>query len=155
MVLEIITNPNPILKKKVKPVKVIDKNIKKIIKDMLDTMYAKKGIGLAANQVGFDLSIITMDISEAKNEPLFLINPKITYKSKEKDILVEGCLSVPGFEAEVERYSTIKIKAFNLKQELAINGFLARVIQHEMDHLNGILYIDRLSRDTKLCPTKS
>ncbi|MFH1429723.1 MAG: peptide deformylase [Candidatus Margulisiibacteriota bacterium] len=150
MELQIITNPNPILRKKAKSVRRITPEIKKLVKDMAETLYKAPGVGLAANQVAKLLRIVVIDISEDRDSLIVLINPKYTYKSKEKKVLAEGCLSVPGYEGQVERHVTVRIKTMNVEGELEANGYLAQAIQHEMDHLDGILYIDCLYGDTGL-----
>ncbi|MFC1478243.1 peptide deformylase [Candidatus Margulisiibacteriota bacterium] len=150
MELQVITNPNPILRKRAKSVRRITPEIKKLIMDMAETMYNNSGVGLAANQVGKLQRVIVIDISNERNNLLVLINPKITYKSKEKNVLAEGCLSVPGYEGQVERHVTVRIKTMNIEGELEAAGYLAQAIQHEMDHLDGTLYIDCLYGDTGL-----
>jgi len=140
--LEIIKYPNPLLKKKSKAVKRVDDRTKKLITDMTETMHEAPGVGLAAPQVGELLRIIVVDIGEG---PLAIVNPKLKKRSGEQ-IFVEGCLSLPNLEAPVKRASKILVsgmdrngKAFLLEAE----ALLATVIQHEMDHLDGKLFIDR------------
>ena len=147
---EIIKVPNPILKKISKPVKEVNDEIRSILDDMLDTMYDAPGIGLAAIQIGIPLRMLVIDISkEEKNDPLFFINPEIVEPSKDLSSFEEGCLSVPGIWEEIERPDKCKVKFLNRKgkkQEKKCNGLLATVIQHEMDHLEGIVFVDHLSR---------
>jgi peptide deformylase len=151
--LEIKKYGDKILETPTQDVDVIDKDIKKIISDMVETMYAASGLGLAANQVGFSLSIAVIDLYEdgKKDDVLILINPKIVYeegKTKEE----EGCLSFPKIYAVVERPTNLIVEAKNLEGEmfkLEAKDLLARVISHECDHLNGILFIDRLNPITK------
>ena len=147
---EIIKVPNPILKKISKPVKEVNDEIRSILDDMLDTMYDAPGIGLAAIQIGIPLRMLVIDISkEEKKDPLFLINPEIVEPSKDLSSFEEGCLSVPGIWEEIERPDKCKVKFLNRKgkkQEKKCNGLLATVIQHEMDHLEGIVFVDHLSR---------
>lgn len=146
-VLEILTAPNDKLKVQAVEVTDID-SVQGLIDDMLDTMYAtESGIGLAATQVGRSEAIVIIDISEQRNEPLILINPVVLHgENKEKG--QEGCLSVPGYYADVERFTKVKVKALDrLGQEITIESddFLAIVMQHEIDHLKGKLFIDYLS----------
>ena len=119
--------------------------------DMLETMYAAPGIGLAAVQVGILKRLIVIDISKDKEKknPLFLINPEIVSRSKKTSVYEEGCLSLPGYFAEIERPAECKIEYLNYegkKSEIDANGLLATCIQHEVDHLNGVLFIDYLSK---------
>ena len=129
------------------PVQSVDKKIRNLAKDMLQTMYHDNGIGLAAVQVGILKRIITIDISDTRDEPLFLINPQITYREGEI-VWQEGCLSVPQFFEKVTRSKIIKVRAQNLKGReinFQADGLLAVCIQHEIDHLDGKLFIDYLS----------
>ena len=147
----IIIEPDPILRKESEPVENIDDNIRKLLDNMLETMYAAPGIGLAAVQVGILKRVIVIDISknEEKKTPLFLINPEIISKSKKTSVYEEGCLSLPGHFAEIERPAECQIKFvdYNGKEKkLIANGLLATCIQHEVDHLNGVLFIDYLSK---------
>ena len=147
---EIIKVPNLILKKISKPVEEVNDEIRSILDDMLDTMYDAPGIGLAAIQIGIPLRMLVIDISkEEKNDPLFFINPEIVEPSKDLSSFEEGCLSVPGIWEEIERPDKCKVKFLNRKgkkQEKKCNGLLATVIQHEIDHLEGIVFVDHLSR---------
>ncbi|OGI08398.1 MAG: peptide deformylase [Candidatus Margulisbacteria bacterium GWF2_35_9] len=150
MFRKIILNSNPILRKKCKAVNKIDPEIRKLIADMEDTMYENNGAGLAAIQVGVLKRVIVVDTSIDKNELLILINPKIIEK-KGQIIWQEACLSVPGFEGTVKRYDYIKVKAKDKQFKDIIvegEGYLAVALQHEIDHLDGILYIDRVEDDT-------
>ena len=147
----IITEPNKILRQVSKPVAMVSESEQKLMDDMLDTMYAAKGIGLAAIQIGVPKRIIVMDISkdQDKNEPMYFVNPIIKNKNIEKSIYEEGCLSVPGQFAEVERPSKCEVEYldyYGQKKILKAEGLLATCIQHEMDHLEGILFIDYLSK---------
>ena len=147
---KIVIEPDPILRKKSEPLENVDTDLKKLMDDMLETMYAAPGIGLAAVQIGILKRLVVIDISKyEKKNPLFLINPEITFKSKITSSYEEGCLSLPGQFAEIERpaechvnYIDYNGKAKNLKA----NGLLATCIQHEIDHLNGVLFIDYLSK---------
>ena len=151
MLRKILTGPDPILRKKCEPLEKVDEETKKLMDDMLETMYAAPGIGLAAIQVGILKRLVVIDISkeEEKKKPIFLINPQIIHQSKNTSVYEEGCLSLPGQFAEIERPAecTIKYLDYNGKEkELKSDGLLATCIQHEVDHLNGILFIDYLSK---------
>ena len=145
-VKKIVIEPDPILRKKSQPLEYVNKEIQKFLKDMLSTMYAAPGIGLAAVQVGILKRLIVIDLSKdgEKKNPLFLINPEITYKSNETSIYEEGCLSLPGHFAEVERPAECHLNYIDYngnKKNLKANGLLATCVQHEIDHLDGILFI--------------
>ena len=151
MLRKILIEPDPILRKKCEPLEKVDKEIKKLMDDMLETMYAAPGIGLAAIQVGILKRLVVIDISksEEKKNPIFLINPQIIHKSKKTSVYEEGCLSLPGQFAEIERPAecTLKYVDYNGREkELKADGLLATCVQHEVDHLNGILFIDYLSK---------
>ena len=151
MIKKIIIEPDPILRKKCESLEIVDAETKKLMDDMLETMYAAPGIGLAAVQVGILKRLVVIDISkdEEKKTPLFLVNPLIVQQSKKTSVYEEGCLSLPGQFAEIERPAecTIKYIDYEGKQkELKADGLLATCIQHEVDHLNGILFIDYLSK---------
>ena len=148
---KILTEPNKILRQKSLPVEKVDNEIQKLIDDMLETMYAAPGIGLAAIQVGVPKRIIVLDIAskdEPKN-PMCFINPEIIEKSETNSSYEEGCLSVPGQFAEIARPNKCYIKYLNYngeQKEIRAEGMLATCIQHEIDHLEGILFIDYLSK---------
>ncbi|HHL19386.1 MAG TPA: peptide deformylase [Thiothrix sp.] len=145
--LEILHYPDTRLRKKAATVHNIDQRIKKTVNDMLETMYNAPGIGLAATQVNIHQRIVVIDISEKHNEPLCLINPEIIDKAGQTQS-EEGCLSVPEYYAEVTRAETVKIKALNKEGnvfELEAEGILAICIQHEIDHLDGKVFVDYLS----------
>ena len=151
MLRKILTEPDPILRKKCEPLEKVDAETKKLMDDMLETMYAAPGIGLAAVQVGILKRLVVIDISKGEEEkkPIFLINPQIINQSKKTSVYEEGCLSLPGQFAEIERPAecTLKYIDYNGKEkELKADGLLATCIQHEVDHLNGILFIDYLSK---------
>ena len=151
MLRKILTEPDPILRKKCEPLEKVDTDTKKLMDDMLETMYAAPGIGLAAVQVGILKRLVVIDISKGEEEkkPLFLINPQIIHQSKKTSVYEEGCLSLPGQFAEIERPAecTLKYIDYNGKEkDLKADGLLATCIQHEVDHLNGILFIDYLSK---------
>ncbi|MFM8444121.1 MAG: peptide deformylase [Methylococcus sp.] len=145
--LTILEFPDERLRKKAKPVEVVDQSTRQLIDDMLETMYAAPGIGLAANQVNIQKRIIVLDISEEKNAPLALINPEILSKEGQEES-DEGCLSVPGVFEKVKRAEKIRVKALNREGEtfeMDADGILAVCIQHEIDHLEGKLFVDYLS----------
>ena len=147
-ILEILEYPDPRLRKIAKPVEKIDQKIQTLLSDMFETMYDAPGIGLAATQVDVHQQIIVMDLSEDKNEPLVFINPEITVLDGDAEKMQEGCLSVPGFYEDVSRIEHVLIKALDKTGkpfELEAEGLLAVCIQHEMDHLNGKLFVDYLS----------
>ena len=148
---QILTEPNEILRKKSLPVDSVDKDLQILMDDMLETMYAAPGIGLAAIQVGIPKRVIVLDIEqkEGNKKPLFFVNPEIILKSKNLSTYEEGCLSVPGQFAEIHRPDKCQIKYldyYGKKKEINAEGMLATCIQHEMDHLEGILFIDYLSK---------
>ena len=147
---KILTEPDPFLRQKSHDVYRVDDEARKLMDDMLDTMYAAPGIGLAAIQVGIPKRIIVIDLSkEEEKKPLYFVNPKIIIKSKNNSTYEEGCLSVPGQFAEVDRPNECHISYLDYnghKKELKAEGLLATCIQHEMDHLEGILFIDYLSK---------
>lgn len=146
--LTILEFPDPRLRTKAKPVEVVDDAIRDIIDDMFETMYAAPGIGLAATQVDIHQQILVIDVSEDKNDPLVFINPTITVQDQALDSYDEGCLSVPGFYETVERPKGIRVEALDRNGEAFVlepEGLLAVCIQHEVDHLNGKLFVDYLS----------
>ncbi|HEY0296714.1 MAG TPA: peptide deformylase [Bordetella sp.] len=146
--LSIIRYPDARLHKKAKPVAVVDDRIRKLVRDMADTMYEAPGVGLAATQVDVHERVIVIDTSEEGNNLLVLINPQITWKSEEKKVFEEGCLSVPGIYDEVERSDHIRFKALDANgqsYEREVDGLLAVCVQHEMDHLDGKVFVEYLS----------
>ena len=150
-VKKILTEPNKILRQVSKPVEKVGEEEQKLMNDMLDTMYAAPGIGLAAIQIGVPKRIIVMDISrnENKKEPMYFVNPVIKNKNIQKSIYEEGCLSVPDQFAEIERPNSCEVEYLDYKgkkRSLKAEGLLATCIQHEIDHLEGILFIDYLSK---------
>ena len=146
----IITEPNEILRQVSKPVQSVGNEERKLMDDMLETMYAANGIGLAAIQIGIPKRIIVMDISKnGEKNPMYFVNPIIKNKDKDKTTYEEGCLSVPNYFAEVDRpkYCEVEYLDYNGESKvLEAEGLLATCIQHEMDHLEGILFIDYLSK---------
>ena len=148
MILNILKYPDKKLRTIAKPVVSVDETIKQQVKDMFETMYEAPGIGLAATQVNFHQRIIVIDISEQCNEPICLINPEIIEKSGEIQ-WEEGCLSVPDYYENIIRANDIKVQALNQYGEtfdLEASEMLSVCIQHEIDHLNGILFVDHLSK---------
>lgn len=147
---KILTEPDPFLRQVSHEVIKVDDSIRELMDDMLETMYAAPGIGLAAIQVGVPKRVIVIDLSrEEKKTPLYFVNPKIIIKSKNISTYEEGCLSVPGQFAEIDRPDQCHITYLDYngqKKELKAEGLLATCIQHEMDHLEGILFIDYLSK---------
>ena len=148
---KIIIEPDIILRKKSESLEKVDNELRILMDDMSETMYAAPGIGLAAVQVGVLKRLIVIDISKNKEKknPLFLINPEIVSKSNKTSIYEEGCLSLPGYFAEIERPAECKVEYLDYdgkKSEMNANGLLATCIQHEVDHLNGVLFIDYLSK---------
>lgn len=149
--LDIITLPDPLLKTLSEPIEQVDDELRKFMDDMLETMYDAPGIGLAAIQVAVPKRVIVMDTShdEEARRPFFMVNPEIVERSDEMRAHEEGCLSIPEVYAEVERPAKITVNFINRDgkpQQLEAEGILATVIQHEVDHLNGVLFIDHLSR---------
>jgi len=147
---KIVTEPDLLLRQKSLPVKKVNKDIKRLMDDMLETMYAAPGIGLAAIQLGVPKRIIVMDISTGiEKSPMFLINPEIIWSSKNSLSYEEGCLSVPGEFAEIRRPEKCHVKYLDYngnKKNLEAEGLLSTCIQHEIDHLEGVLFIDYLSK---------
>ena len=148
MILDILKYPDNRLRTVAKPVEIVNTEIKQQVKDMFETMYDAPGIGLAATQVNFHQRIIVIDVSEECNQPLCLINPEIIKKNGEIE-WEEGCLSVPNYYESIKRANEIKVSALNQEGQtfkINANEVLAVCIQHEMDHLNGILFVDHLSK---------
>lgn len=146
--LKILEFPNPRLRIKAKPIAVVDDSIRQLAKDMLETMYAAPGIGLAATQVDRHVRMLVLDVSEEKNQPMVFINPGFEPLDEVKKPYEEGCLSVPGFYEQVERPDRIRVTALNEQGEtftLEADGLLSVCLQHEMDHLDGKLFVDYLS----------
>jgi peptide deformylase len=145
--LEILRFPDPRLRNEAQPVAAVDDSIRKLVEEMFETMYQAPGIGLAATQVNVAKRVVVIDVSEEHNEPLCLINPEILEQSGEEQ-MEEGCLSVPGVYDTVTRAERVKVRALDLDGrpfELDTDGLLAVCIQHEIDHLNGKLFVDYLS----------
>jgi peptide deformylase len=148
--LPIITAPDPRLKVKAKPVAAVDDDVRRLMDDMLETMYLAPGIGLAAPQVGVARRVIVVDVAREgePRQPTKIANPEILWRSEELVTFSEGCLSLPEQYADVERPRAIKLRYLDYQnevREIEIEGLLATCIQHEMDHLEGILFVDHIS----------
>lgn len=149
--MPIVLAPDRRLKITCKPVETVDDSVRTLMDNMLETMYDAPGIGLAAPQVGDDRRVIVVDVAREGEEPQphFMVNPELTWVSDEKTMMNEGCLSLPDIFVDVERPESIRVAYTgrdNSRHEIAADGLLARCIQHEIDHLNGILHVDYLSR---------
>lgn len=151
--LKIFEYPHPVLKQKSKKVSKIDAELHRLLDDMLETMYAAAGVGLAAPQVGVLKRVVVIDISHEdegeKRSPLYLVNPEIIWHSEEESCQFEGCLSLPDQSAEVNRFKQVRVHYQDYdgkEKEISADGLLAVALQHEIDHLDGILYIDHISR---------
>ena len=157
----IIILPDNRLRQVSEPVNMVDDTVRKLMDDMLETMYDAPGIGLAAIQIAVPKRIVVCDVSPRANEeeaeenappardPVFLVNPEVTWASEELSVYEEGCLSIPEFYAEVERPARVRVGFLNRageRQEIEADGLLATCLQHEIDHLNGVLFIDHISR---------
>jgi peptide deformylase len=153
---EIVKHPNDILRRKAQPVKAIDAEMRQLLDDMVETMRAAPGVGLAGPQVNVPLRVIVVEFGEEPEEDgdtkpapkqLFtLVNPEITRVSTETETATEGCLSIPGLVGDVERATSVTVKALNKRGQpvkIKATGWLARIFQHEIDHINGVLFIDR------------
>ena len=146
--LPILHYPDPRLHKKAKPVEVVDDRVRKLVRDMADTMYEAPGVGLAATQVDVHERIVVIDVSEDGKALQVLINPEITWKSDDRQTYEEGCLSVPGIYDEVERAARIRYRALDIDgkpYEAEADGLLAVCVQHELDHLDGKVFVEYLS----------
>lgn len=146
--LPILEFPDERLRTTAAPVESVDDEVRRLVDDMLETMYDARGIGLAATQVDVHRRVIVMDVSGAQNAPLVMINPEYTPIGEERDLLSEGCLSIPEYYAEVPRALKVHLKALDRDGkpfELEAEGLLAHCIQHEHDHLEGVLFVDYLS----------
>ena len=154
-VLKIRTNPDPVLRRKAKKIAAVDASIRKLIDDMIETMQEAYGVGLAANQVGVPLRIVVIQVPE--QEVLVLVNP-VVVETKGERTVIEGCLSVPGYQAEVPRAESVRVQARDRNGKLFRKRgteLLAQAMQHEIDHLNGVLYIDYLKDKSQLLKTDS
>jgi peptide deformylase len=147
----LIILPDPLLRQVSKPIERVDAETKRLAQDMLDTMYDAPGIGLAAVQIGVGRRVLVIDVSREDEEktPLVFINPEILSSSEDRSVYEEGCLSIPDYYAEVERPAQVTVKYVDREgkeQTIDAEGLLATCLQHEIDHLNGILFIDHISR---------
>jgi peptide deformylase len=150
-VRDILIIPDKRLRLKSEPVKAVDKALRALIDDMFETMYAAPGIGLAAIQIGEARRVVTMDLAkkDEPKQPQVFINPEVTWSSDEKAIYEEGCLSIPEYYEEVERPKSVRVKYLDLDlkpQEIEADGLLSTCLQHEIDHINGVLFIDHISK---------
>jgi peptide deformylase len=148
---DILIIPDKRLRQVSEPIKKIDAGIRKLVEDMFETMYDAPGIGLAAIQVGMPKRVVTMDLAKKDDpkQPQVFVNPEILWSSEERATYEEGCLSIPEFYGEVERPAQVKVKYLDLEgepHEIEANGLFATCLQHEIDHLNGVLFIDYLSK---------
>lgn len=149
---EILVYPDPFLARKAGPVAVVDDRIRALIRDMFETMYAAEGVGLAAVQVGVGKRVVVLDVSPVDETiaPVAVVNPEIVSRNGSATA-VEGCLSVPGVQGEVCRAETVEVRGVDERGHplrILANGILSRALQHEIDHLDGVLFIDRLSSAT-------
>ena len=147
----LVVLPDPRLRLKSEPVGAVSDDIRTLAQDMLDTMYDAPGVGLAAIQIGVPKRVITMDVSKSEIErnPLVLINPEVVWASEETRVYEEGCLSIPEYYEEVERPERVRFRYTTLDGEIVeadADGLMATCVQHEIDHLNGVLFIDHLSK---------
>lgn len=147
----LIILPDPVLRQVSKPIERVDADLQRLVDDMLETMYDAPGIGLAAIQVGVPRRMLVIDLSKEGEEkqPLVFINPEIVGSSDERSVYEEGCLSIPDYYAEVERPAKVTAKYLDREgkeQSVEADGLLATCLQHEIDHLNGVLFIDHISR---------
>lgn len=148
--LPIIWAPDPVLKTKCKPVEAVDDDIRRLIDDMFQTMYMAPGVGLAAPQIGVTRRIIVVDVAgkDEKPLPIALVNPEVVWTSEETQVYEEGCLSLPEMYADVERPAAVKVRYLDragAEQEVHGEGLLAVCLQHEIDHLDGVLFVDHIS----------
>jgi len=148
--LPIVLAPDPVLKAKAKPIAAVDDSIRRLMDDMLETMYAAPGIGLAANQIGVLKRVIVLDVAREGDapKPVGMANPEVVWASDELSVYNEGCLSLPEHYADITRPKEIRVRYLDRdgkKQEIAADGLFATCIQHEIDHLDGVLFVDHLS----------
>ncbi|MBO6541034.1 MAG: peptide deformylase [Rhizobiaceae bacterium] len=151
MIRPLVILPDPVLRKLSKPVETVDEDVRKLSSDMLETMYDAPGIGLAAIQIGIPLRMLVVDLAreDEPKSPAVFINPEILTRGDEPNVHEEGCLSIPDYYAEVERPAAITVSYVDLdgrKHEIEADGMMATVLQHEIDHLDGVLFIDHLSK---------
>lgn len=149
-ILPIIWAPDPVLKTRCKPVQTVDDEVRRLVDDMLATMYAAPGVGLAAPQVGVEKRVIVVDVAgkDEAPQPIALINPEITWVSEDTQVYEEGCLSLPEMYADVERPARVQVRYLDrdgARREIEGEGLLAVCLQHEIDHIDGVLFVDRIS----------
>jgi len=147
----LIILPDPVLRQVSKPVERVDDSLRRLADDMLETMYDAPGIGLAAIQIGLPLRLLVIDLAKEDDEPAphVFVNPEILGSSDERSVYEEGCLSIPEYYAEVERPASVRVKYVDrdgTEQEMMAEGLMATCLQHEIDHLNGVLFIDHISK---------
>ncbi|MFH1231767.1 MAG: peptide deformylase [Planctomycetota bacterium] len=150
--MKILTYPDQFLSRESTPVKVFNKNLRQLCQKMFELMYKQNGVGLSATQIGLPHSIVVVNPTKKTSDEIVLINPKIIKTSGKTCEEEEGCLSVPNLSAGIKRFVKITCQSFNLEGKKTISdfeGLLSRIIQHEIDHLNGILFIDRLPEDKR------
>jgi peptide deformylase len=155
-ILTVIKMDNPVLHQKAKKVKNIDSSIQKLINDMIDTMYEIDGVGLAAPQVGVPLQVVVFQLPDDEDVTV-LINPEIVKGSEESEMMSEGCLSLPGYRGEVKRLTSVTAKGRNRQGKMIRikgEGLLAQVLQHEIDHINGVVFVDHLESPDDLIKTE-
>ena len=146
--LEVRLLGDPVLRRRAAPIEEVSESVRALIDDMFETMYAEEGVGLAAPQVGEEIRLVVIDPHEEGTEPMVLINPQIVESGSDTAKREEGCLSIPGLSEVVERPATVVVDALDrdgAPQRIEAEGLLATILQHEIDHLDGILFIDRLS----------
>ncbi|HEX7118059.1 MAG TPA: peptide deformylase [Longimicrobiales bacterium] len=139
---------DPVLRARAEPVPAVDDDVRRLIDDMMETMYAADGVGLAAPQIGIGKRVIVVDVREPEAPPFALINPVVVESSEERERGEEGCLSIPGLKEIVERPATVVVEGLDREgnpRRIEADGLLARALQHEVDHLDGVLFIDRVS----------
>jgi peptide deformylase len=158
---KIMTLPDPILRRKARPVTIFDAELQTLIDDMIDTMRDAPGVGLAAPQVGISVRVIVVEYAEdeendqATKKLYVMINPEIKTASEDTDVAVEGCLSVPGWQGEVERALAVTVKGLTRRgqpMKVKAKGWMARIFQHEIDHINGVVFTDRATKVWKPQP---
>jgi peptide deformylase len=151
-IMPVIKMDNPVLHRKAKKVRKIDGSIQKLIDDMIDTMHDIEGVGLAAPQVGVPLQVVVIQMPD-EEEVITLINPEMVKTSEENEMMTEGCLSLPGYRGEVKRFTSVTVKARDREGKpirIKGEGLMAQALQHEVDHINGIVYVDHLESVDKL-----
>lgn len=147
----LIILPDPVLRQVSKPIEAIDSGVKKLAQEMFETMYDAPGIGLAAIQIGVPLRMLVIDLAkeDEPKQPQIFVNPEVVERSDERSVYEEGCLSIPDYYAEVERPASVRVRYVDgngQEQELQADGLLATCLQHEIDHLDGVLFIDHISK---------